>query len=442
MNQVWRLIFRERYAHPCGRSVASRESVVLDAACRVRHGVLLTIAVIGLAGMSSLVVAGPPATVTMLTGDTLSGDLAGLTLDLVQLETEQGPQEIDAKSIMQIELNASAVETGDVKFLTVTGNDQSQLLVNSFTSDGTSATLETPAFGTMTAPLRQIGDILLGTLDAKVTGSWQDLRTRNSRDDLLVVRKGDVLDYVGGSIAKISAESVTMLVRGRELSAPRDRVFGVILATPAAAPAARRVAIRTIAGDLIQAASLQLDGEVLKVKSASLGDVNVPVNRISNIDFGGGRIRFLTDLAFDASESKSPGPGDPVVWFVSKNSPAGSGGKSVLRIGQSEFKRGLWLHSGAVLRYRLNREYTRLRATAGFELTHVTQMPRFEPKVRLVILGDGKELFSKEFAWDDPSVPVDLEIADIRDLSIQIESLGASQGILEHFGLGDAQVIR
>ncbi|WP_437192190.1 NPCBM/NEW2 domain-containing protein [Planctomicrobium sp. SH527] len=416
---------------------------MLESAYRVRHRLFLfALSVIGLIGFASPVVAGPPATVTLLNGETVSGDLAGLTLDQVQLETEQGIQEIDAKSVMQLELNASAVETGDAKFLTVTGNDQSQLQVTSMASDGTSATLESPAFGTMTMPLRQLGDILLGTLDAKVTGSWQDLRTRNSRDDLLVIRKGEVLDYVGGSIAKVSADSVTMLVRGRELSAPRDRVFGVVLATPAAVPAARRIAIRTISGDLIQAASLQLDGDVLKVKSASLGDVNVPVNRISNLDFGGGRIRFLTDLAFDASESKSPGPGDPVVWFVSKNSPAGSGGKSVLRIGQNEFKRGLWLHSGAVLRYRLNREYTRLRTTAGFELTHVTQMPRFEPKVRLVILGDGKELLSKEFAWDDAPVPVDLDIADVRDLSIQIDSLGASQGILEHFGLGDAQVIR
>ncbi|SFH72374.1 NPCBM/NEW2 domain-containing protein [Planctomicrobium piriforme] len=385
--------------------------------------------------------AGAPATVTLLDGTTQSGELTGLNSQEIQLQTAQGTQQFAADSVMQLEFTGTTASEESKSFTGVCV-DQSQLQLTSLTSDGTTASLETPTLGKLNIPIRQFVDFRLAPLDDKVAASWQDLRTRNSRDDLLVIRKGDVLDYVAGSVGRITPEAVTVLVRGKELNAPRDRIFGIVFAAPAAATGGRRVAAKTSAGDVLQADSFNLNENTLEVASTSLGKLEVPLDQIASLDFGGGRIRFLSDLAFDSSASKSPDPQEPVVWFVSKNSPAGAGGKGVLKIGNKEYRRGLWLHSGAVLRYRLNREYTRLRATAGFELTHVTRMPRFDPKVRLVITGDGKTLLTRDFNWNEPSVPLDVDLADVRELTIQVESLGAGHGILEHFALGDAQVIQ
>ncbi len=380
-------------------------------------------------------------TVTLLNGTSQSGELVALSPEQIQLRSESGPQAIAADTVMQVEFNRSTETPDDEKTIAITAGDQSQFKATSLISDGTTATIESRSFGSLSIPVRQLNNIRLSVLDDKISTSWEDLRTRNTRDDLLVIRKQDVLDFASGSIGNITADAVTMLVRNKELSAPRDRIFGIIFASRSA-PTGRKISVRTSSGDTLQADGVELKESGLQVQSASLGTIEIPLSLVSSINFGGGRLRFLADLPFDSSESKAPDAKSSIPWFVSKNSPAGSGGNGVLRIGQKEFKRGLWLHSGAVLRYRLNREYTRLRATAGFELTHVTRMPRFNPKVTLVVMGDGKELFKQEFVWNDPPQVLDLDLTDVRDLSVRIDSLGAANGILEHFALGDAQVLQ
>jgi len=385
--------------------------------------------------------AGPMVSVTLLDGSTVSGEMTSLTMETVELQTPDGAEKIQAGSIMQLSFD-DTVSTEKAAPVTAITVDQSQLQLERFTSDGTQATLVHAVWGEKTAPARQFSALRFAPLDDKISASWQDLRRRNTREDLLVIRKGDVLDYVAGSVGRVTAESVTVLARGKELSAPRERIFGIIFTSQPVPPGARRVAVRTAWDDTLQAQALALDNGSLVVTTSSLGDWTLPVDGLASIDFGGGRIRMLADLPVDQAGSKAPSENNAVVWFVSKNSPAGTAGKGLLRIGEKEYRRGLWLHSGAVLRYRLNREYSRLKATVGFELTHASRMPRFEPRVRLVITGDGRDLLRQEFSWNDPARPIDVDLKDVRELSIKVESLGVSQGVLEHFALGDAQVIQ
>jgi hypothetical protein len=391
---------------------------------------------------ANLTLAGPQATVSLLDGSSQSGELTGASEKSIALETPQGTKDIPADRIMQAELSGAAPPPTETPRISVTLVDRCVLAAETFLSDGKTATLSAAGLTDREVSIRQIADLRLGPADEKVAASWEELRGRNARDDLVVIRKGDVLDYVAGSVGKITAEAVSVLVRDRELTAPRDKVFGIIYAARPAAPAQRRIGIKTSAGDLLQAETLSLQGNTLQVTAASLGSFSLPIERVQTLDYGGGRIRFLADLPFDQSGSKSPSEEAPVVWFVSRNAPAGTAGKAPLVIGNQEHRRGLWLHSGAALRFRLNREYTQLRGTAGFELTHVTRMPRFEPRVKLVITGDGKELFAKEFLWSDPPVALDVDLKDVRELTIRVESLGDQGGILEHFALGDVQVIQ
>jgi len=385
--------------------------------------------------------AGPPVTLTLLDGSTRTGELQTLTIDDVEVNTDQGPEKIAVTQLMMVDLNPE-LATGETPQMEIVLADHSRLQLSTFTSDGTQATLVTPDLPAVSVPVRQISVVRLAGLDDKIASRWEDLTGRNARDDLLVIRKGDVLDYVAGSISKVTADAVTVLVREKELSAPREKIFGLIFASRATPPQVRRIAVRTRTGDVLQGESLQLVEDQLRITSFSLGEQSLPLGSIQSLDFGGGRIRSLADLPFDPSGSKPPHENDPVVWFVCRNAPAGSGGKLPLTIGEKEYRKGLWLHSGAALRFRLNREFTRLRTTAGFDLTHVTRMPRFNPSVRLVLLGDGKELYSKEFRWNDPPEQLDVSLADVRELTIRVDTAGSGQGILEHFALGDAQVIQ
>ena len=398
--------------------------------------------IVSIAGMAACGLAGPPVSVTLLDGSTRTGELQKLSQDQVDITTDQGVEQFPGNNVMSLDLTSSTKPASNALPLGISFSDQSLMLISSFETDGTRATLGAPDLPALTVPVRQISTVRFSSLDEKISARWEDLVARNARDDLLVIRKGDVLDYVAGSIGRVTSEAVTMLVRDKELSAPREKIFGLIYAVRATVPQARRIAVRTRQGSILQAETLQLEQTNLQLTLSSLGKISLPMDSIESLDYGGGRIRSLADLPFDQSSSKQPHDNDPVVWFVSRNAPAGSGGKAPLLIGTKEFRKGLWLHSGAVLRFRLNREYTHLRATAGFDLTHVTRMPRFNPQVRLVLQGDGKELYAKSFLWNAPPEQLDIDLTDVRELIVRIESEGVAQGILEHFALGDAQVIQ
>ncbi|WP_437204508.1 NPCBM/NEW2 domain-containing protein [Planctomicrobium sp. SH664] len=388
--------------------------------------------------LCTTVEAGPPVTLTLLDGASRTGDLEKLSPDSLTLVVEGVEQSVPLDQVMELDFGHAekpldGITTGLV--------DLSQIQSTEFQTDGTTVTLSAPGLGELSLPLRQLTDVRLKPLDDKIAASWKELRARNTRDDLLVFQKGDVLDYAAGSIARVTAENVVLLARGRELSAPRERVFGVVFASRGAPAATGKVQLHTVQKSVLAITTASLSGNDLSVQS-TLGELKIPLDEVKSIDYGGGRIKFLADLPFDSTESKAPGADQSVVWFVARNSPAGSGGRLPLLIGKQEYRRGLWLHSGAVLRFRLNREFTRLKCQAGFERTHVVQMPRFEPRVRLVLQGDGKELWSKEFLWSDSPVPLDVDLTNVRELLIRVESLGPHEGVLEHFALGDAQVIQ
>ena len=389
------------------------------------------------AGMAT---AGPPVTLTRLNGSSLQGELVSLTESEVELSGDSGTQKVPTDEVMRIDVRDIAPPGPNAEAVVVTMVDGSQIQLSNLTTDGTTASSQSPLVNDSVS-MRQVSTIRFRPLEDSIASTWQDFIDRNARDDLLVTRRGDVLDYVAGSVGSITEDKVAMVVRGRELAAPRERVFGIIYARDQ--PGRKQgIAARTLAGDTLQAKSVRLNGENLELTTASLGTVTIPQSDLHSLDYGGGRIRFLADLPFDASESKSPDAEAPIVWFVSANSPAGTGGQAPLRLGDREFRRGLWLHSGASVRYRLNREFTQLRALAGFDLTHVTRMPQFEPRVALRIVGDGKELYQKEFSWNDEPQPLEVDVTDVRELVIEVRSLGGRQGILEHFALADAQLIQ
>lgn len=378
-----------------------------------------------------------------LDGQTLSGELTGLTHEGIGLLVNGEERTMPADVLMQVDfVPQNQKPASEIAPVTVTLSSQSSLSARSAAFDGTSLTLESPIFGELKFPVRDLRAIRFGSLDDKIAESWRDLGMRNSRDDLLIFRKGDILDYVSGAIGKIDAMGVSIRVRDRDLNAPLDRVFGIVFAQRGETPRSQGIGVTTIHGDTFKAQTFALKSGQLELTIVGGISLKAPLTSFSAFDYGGGRIRFLTDLPADEKDSKSPVEEYPVVWFTSPNAPAGSGGREPLLIGDRSTRKGLWLHGGAVVRYRLNREFSRFKCLAGFELSHVAEMPRFEPRVRLVIAGDGKEIYSHEFSWNDAPQPLELAVGDVRDLVIRVESLGKSRGILEHFALGDAQLIQ
>lgn len=384
---------------------------------------------------------GVPANATRLDGSNTAVELTGITAEKILVTTEDGPQEIASDELMLLEFpdREAAVPEGAWKATLV---DNSTLLATSGKLEGTTVTLQLGESDPLEIPAKQINDLRLAPLDAEVAASWEELRNRQPRDDLLIFLKEGVLDYVAGSISAVTVEHVAILVRGRELKAPLERVFGMVFANRTPVKTPPTAILKDTLGQRLAIAKIDFQDDEFKLELLSGTKFSIPASRTLSIDFAGGRLQFLADLPFDDSASVHPDEDFPVPWFVSKNSPAGSGGRLPLSIGQNRYQRGLWLHSGASVRYLLNREFKELRATAGFDMTYPQRMPKIDPRVRLVVVADGEERFSQEFSWRDDPVPLNVDLTDVRELIIRVESLGRRKGVLEHFALGDAQVLR
>lgn len=385
--------------------------------------------------------AATPVTVTTLNGNSVDGELTTLNSQKVTIQAEAEEKTFATDELMLLDLKSTSlpVQNPPKSCLLVDG---SKFNFESISLAEKEFTLATTSFGEQTVKLSHVQNIRWGVIDDKVAESWTDLQSRGARDDLLVFRKGDVLDYVAGSVTKVSADGVTVNIRGRDLTAPLERVFAVVFAKRDVDDSPGLGVVKTTQGDVLKATEISLEEEMLSLSLSTGLNLKTEFNKIREIDFGGGRIQYLADLPFDESASAPPNADFPVVWFTAKNFPAGSGGRRQLLIDGESYPRGLWLHSGAVVRFRLNREFSEFKTIAGFDQTHIGRMPRFQPKVKLVVEGDGEELFSREFSWDDPASQLNIDLSNVRELIIRVESLGVAQGILEHFALGDAQVIK
>lgn len=384
---------------------------------------------------------GVPTTVSRLDGSSAAVELTGISADTILVTTEDGPQEIPRDDLMLLEFPDREVTTPEGVWK-ATLVDKSTLLATSGKLEGTTVSLQLGENDPLEIPTKLINDLRIASLDPQVSASWEELRNRQPRDDLLIFLKEGVLDYVAGTISAVTSEHVAILVRGRELKAPLERVFGMVFAnrTPIKTPPA--AILKDTFGQRFAIAKIEFQEEAFDLELLSGAKFKLPVTRTFSIDFASGDLQYLADLPFDETASTAPDENSSVAWFVCKNSPAGSGGKHPLLIGDDYYPRGLWLHSGANVRYLLNREFKELRAVAGFEMYTPQRMPKYDPRVRLVVIADGEERFSQEFSWRDEPVPLNIDLKDVRELIIRVESLGRIKGVLEHFALGDARVLR
>jgi hypothetical protein len=299
------------------------------------------------------------------------------------------------------------------------------------------ARLTTP-FGDLSLPSTAIRTVRLAPLEETLAAAWSELATRENRNDLLIVRKGEALDFVGGVIGEISDKEIKLLVRDREVALPRERAFGLIFVRQATAQQLPLCELQTLAGDRLKVRGLELRNDALAARLATAGDVTVPLSKLSAIDFTLGRVKALADLLVEQVPHASSVILTPSLLEIHRNrTPLGQ----PLRIGDRDYSRGIWIHSGVTATFRLGREYRRFTGVMGLD-SNSPEIGRYTPSVKVTISGDGKVLSEADVAWDDEPRNLDLDVSGVRDLEIRVQSPQQTPGILEHLDIGDARVIK
>lgn len=400
---------------------------------------------VSVAGLLLLFALGEPAVEAVsLDGESHVGLLQELTPTGVRMlvdgrDTALAPGELQSLRF----IDADAAEAYDRETRAeVDLVDGTKIYCTGLVADARTMTLQSPVAGEIVLPRARVRSVRLGQWESAIDDDWRDLRERPSEQDLLIVRKGDDLDFAGGVVGAVDEDSVTMLLGERELEVPRERVFGFVF--PHAPPGRDSVvcSLVTEAEDQLRLESIELRDDAFSGALVGGTAVVVPVDRVQSIDFGLGRIRYLTEMEPVATYETVGAISREYVLKYRRvefdNDPL----YPHLVIGRRTFKRGLWIHSGSVLRYRLNRDYKRLQAVMGMNRSS-SSCAQFDPSVRVQFLADGEVVLDQVLTWEDEPRELDMDVDGVRDLEIRVSTVQAEPlGICEHLALAEARVIR
>ncbi|MBX3442940.1 MAG: NPCBM/NEW2 domain-containing protein [Planctomyces sp.] len=380
-------------------------------------------------------------TVETLDGESISGSgLTKLSSTGIELTGDAGTTAFDLQNVQSVRWSAAegATASDAAPAVEVSLPDGSRLGATSFQFRQRAAAVET-SFGPVRIPGTLLRSVRLAAAVEDLAAAWAEYASRETRNDLLIVRKGEALDFVAGVIGDVTDAQVTLLVRDREVPVPRDRVYGLVFAS-GEAPAGGAIVseVQTTDGQRLMAREVSLDGDVLQVRGAGELRAAIPLSQVAALDFTLGKVKSLAELPRAEVQHVESLLLPPSVFAVHENQNAVG---QPLRIGNRDFARGLWLHSGVTATFRVGREYRRLSGVIGID-GNPPELARAAPELKVVISGDGKPLQELLVKWSDAPQPLDVDIQGVRELEIRVQPQHASPGPLEHVVIGDARVIK
>jgi hypothetical protein len=380
-----------------------------------------------------------PANVSTLDGKTATGTVTAIADGSLSLESNGKTTKLPLETILEVRFEPpSAAPPSAESPIAVQLADGSRVSCRQVTLDGRTLIAETLAAGKLKAPWNAVRAVRFRDLEPAIESKWKELADSAPERDLLVVRNGDVLDRLEGTISGLDEKTLTFLVGDTRVPIDRSKpkLFGVIpgRAQPSQVKPLGELKLRN--GDALMFASVALQADTLSVHPLAGNPLTVRLEDAAALDFGQGKVAYLSQLEPRAKEHSSYFGSDLDSVFDVRVDHSDAGPQTPIRIDRQAYERGLVIHSQTKLTYRLNGDYRRFVAVAGIE-----QLVRPNGKVTLSISGDGKELFHQDIAGQDPPIPLDLDVSGVRELTVFV-GFGGDLDDGDHLALGDARLIK
>ncbi len=377
----------------------------------------------------------------------------GISGDAVRLDGTQATGEVQSLSAQSLELVTSAgpvsVPVADLQTLRLKGASSSAdpLEVSLVEGSAIAATGIAVAEGKLKfsgGPLdgqslatERVHAIRLAPGKNGLLPIWQEMREKVSPSDLLIIHKGETLDFVAGTIGTIDDMSVALIARGREVKVAREKVFGIVYATHQRASGSPLCELELTNGSRIRAQSVLFNTTQATITTTFSAEIVVPLDSLQSIDFALGRI---TPLIKTLTRETYPYEKD-FLKVRSHQILTSSGKKAPMKLGGKPYAEGLVVHPETKLEFTLNRQYRRLRTLVGIDETNADRA-NFQPVVHLQLLADGKSVFDQDIRWDQAPIPVDIDLTDVRRLELVTKSQDGKTGPSRLVDLADAKLIK
>ena len=394
-----------------------------------------------------------PVEVQNLDGSTVQGQLNGLSQQSVLLETKDGPSEVALVATQRITFQNKPSELEGRVWLELV--DGSELVASRFEVTGNQAMIHLTDGNRLRLDARQLRAARFKTQNQEQRRQWQAILHGKAKSDLMVIRKEARIDYLEGVLGDVNSETIKFQLDDETIPVRLAKVEGIVyLAARANGFPPAILHVSDIYGSQLEVREWNPTENDIELKLASGIRLRRTVKELRHIDFSTAKIVFLGDVEPARVDWR---PFLPVTSMMAalrefygprRNRAMGSGllegddGKLRLwvhrdgRASTVSYDKGLSLHSRTSVTYQLPEDVKVFRALAGIDAR-----VRDHGHVRLVITGDGRELFAEEIAGSSPPQDIALDIRGISVLEILVD-YGENQDIGDHLNLCNARLVK
>jgi hypothetical protein len=373
-----------------------------------------------------LAVSSIEVTVRPLQGEAVQGTLIDLNDKEVTIETAAGRRTFPAAELQHVKFSvpsdqspAMALELVDDSFFPATSFAlaNGQAIVKGL--DGKESKLMP----------RMVRWVRFHKQDEAVQRQWADLSAGERAADALILRKTStgtdagtavVLDQLEGIIHAVNDASVDFEYDGERINVARTKLEGLLFRTQTSGDLPEAVCrMKDALGGVWNVRTLVTQGNQLRFTTVAGAEVQVPLERLLEVDFSAANLTFLSDLEPEAVDWRPhfqslKTPSSLAQWFQPKRD-LGADGTPLTLAGES-YEKGLALHSRMLVSYRLTKKFQRLVATVG-----VDERYRAAANLLLVVSGDDRTLFTRAIKGTDPPFEMELDVSNVRRIKILVD---------------------
>ena len=380
-----------------------------------------------------------------LAGKTMTGEVVGINDKSIILKTEAGEVATPLADVLELKLQDPGSLPSGTKYSDIELIDGTMLHCTRFAIKKREAELTVVPGIEVRLPLASISYILSGADDAKLREEWQKFLPKRGNRDILVPKTGGVGNFLEGTFGEGDEKGTRIEFEragGGKVLAQLTQIVGLVFFRKAdQLPSTDKAfKVHDANRNLLVATKLALGPKGYTITTACGAkvdylDANKPL--VARLDYSGGKLTFLSDLEPIRVEETSNV--DRIDHYRrDKNledralklaNMTDENGTSTVKT----FGKGLALHSRTVLVYDIGGDYKDFKALLG-----VDEDVGGDSRVKLLIEGDNRELFSTEVKRGDKPRPITLDVKGVRHLRITVSSEFLDLG--NHLDLVEARV--
>jgi hypothetical protein len=388
-----------------------------------------------------------PAKLRTTTGEALEGELVSMSDTELVLRAKDGPVTVPMKEVLDLTLQGAS-SPSEAKYTDVELTDGTLLHCIHIAIKKDKVEVKLIGGPEVKLPLTAVSYILNNAQDAQTREEWQKLQAKRGNNDLLAIKDSEgSVNSLSGTVGEGDDMGTAIgfeTASGTKTKVNLTRIHGMSFLrklSPDAPTAACKV--HDTSKNVLAALKVTFDGNGFKVTTAAGVEVAYPRDLLARVDFRSTKLAFLSDLE-PVRVIERPSSGDKDDWVNHYRRDKSFSDDPQIRIGREKYAKGLALHAYTDLVYDIGGDYKEFKAFLGFDpnIKRLGNSP-----VKVLIEGDGRELFTAAVKPPDPKDPKALQAPEPLAINVQnvklLRIVVSSSGLFDlgdYLNLADAKV--